>query len=43
MWNNEFELPGSSYSVSDVQDYIEYIVEKARNVKNNSSYLCLHQ
>ena len=24
-WNNEFELPDGSYSVSDIQDYIEYI------------------
>ena len=24
-WNDEFELPDSSYSVLDVQDYIEYI------------------
>ena len=22
-WNDEFELPGGSYSVSDIQDYIE--------------------
>ena len=25
-WNDEFELPDGSYSVSDVQDYIEYII-----------------
>ena len=24
-WNDEFELPDRSYSVSDVQDYFEYI------------------
>ena len=24
-WNDEFELPDGSYSVSDVQDYFEYI------------------
>ena len=28
MWNDEFELPVYSYSVSDIQDYIEYIIEK---------------
>ena len=22
-WNDEFKLPGGSYSVSDIQDYIE--------------------
>ena len=24
-WNEEFELPDTSYSVSDIQDYFEYI------------------
>ena len=24
-WNNKFELPGGLYSVSDIQDYFEYI------------------
>ena len=24
-WNDEFELPDESYSVSDIQDYFEYI------------------
>ena len=24
-WNDKFELPGGSYSVSDIQDYFEYI------------------
>ena len=24
-WNEEFELPDASYSVSDIQDYFEYI------------------
>ena len=24
-WNNEFELPDGSYSVSDIQYYFEYI------------------
>ena len=27
-WNDKFELPGDSYSVSDIQDYFEYILEK---------------
>ena len=25
---NEFELPDGSYSVSDIQEYIEYIIKK---------------
>ena len=24
-WNGKFELPDGSYSVSDIQDYFEYI------------------
>ena len=27
-WNDEFELPDGSYSVSDIQDYIEFIIKK---------------
>ena len=27
-WNDEFELPDGSYSVSDIQDYIKYIIKK---------------
>ena len=27
-WNNKFELPNGSYSVSDIQNYFEYILEK---------------
>ena len=25
-WNREFELPDGSYSVSDIQDFFEYIL-----------------
>ena len=28
IWYDEFELPDSSYSVPDIQDYIEYIIKK---------------
>ena len=27
-WREEFELPDGSYSVSDIQDYFEYILKK---------------
>ena len=27
-WNDKFELPDGLYSVSDIQDYFEYILEK---------------
>ena len=30
-WNNEFKLPNSSYSVSDIQDYIEYITKNMKH------------
>ena len=29
-WNNKFETPGGSYSVSDIQDYFEYIKKTRR-------------
>ena len=27
-WNDKFELPDGSYSVSDIQDYFKYILKK---------------
>ena len=27
-WSDEFELPDGSYSISDIQDYFEYIFKK---------------
>ena len=27
-WNDKFEFPDGSYSVSDIQDYFEYILKK---------------
>ena len=27
-WNEEFELPDGSYSVSDIQGFFEYIIKK---------------
>ena len=34
-WNEEFELPDGSYSVSDIQDYFEYIIKKHETVTDN--------
>ena len=31
-WNDEFQLPDGSYSVSHIQDYIEYIIKKRRTL-----------
>ena len=27
-WNDKFELPDGSHSISDIQDYFEYILKK---------------
>ena len=27
-WNDEFDLPDGSYSVSDIQGYFEYIINR---------------
>ena len=31
-WNEEFELPDGPYSVSDIQDYFEYIIKRHETV-----------
>ena len=28
IWNDEFELPNGFYYLSDIQDYIQYIIKK---------------
>ena len=28
IWSDQFELPDRSYSISDIQDYFEYILKK---------------
>ena len=27
-WNDEFDLPVGSYSISDIENYFEYIIKK---------------
>ena len=34
-WNDDFSLPDGSYSVSDVQDYFEYIIKKHGTIAYN--------
>ena len=34
-WNDEFNLPDRSYSVSDIQDYFEYIIKKHETIADN--------
>ena len=36
-WSEEFELPDGSYSVSDIQDYFEYILKKHCESVDNPS------
>ena len=36
-WNDEFELPDGSYSISDIQDYFEYILKKHSEDADNPS------
>ena len=36
-WNDEFELPDGSYSVSDIQDYFQYILKKHEESMDKSS------
>ena len=34
-WNDKFDLPDQSYSVSDIQDYFEYIIKKHETIADN--------
>ena len=36
-WNDRFEIPDGSYSVSDIQDYFEYILKRHRENIDNPS------
>ena len=37
-WSDEFQLPDGSYSISDIQDYFEYILKKhSESVDNHQS------
>ena len=36
-WNEEFELPDGSYSISDIHDYFEYILKKHSERVDNPS------
>ena len=35
MRNDEFESPTGSYFVSDIQDYVRYIIKKYKKLTNN--------
>ena len=34
-WNDEFGLPDGSYSMSDIEDYVEYIIKKHEALPTN--------
>ena len=34
-WNNTFDLPDGSYSISDIQDYFEFIIKKHETLTEN--------
>ena len=34
-WNNEFELPDGSYSVTAIKDYIKFIAKKLETLSAN--------
>ena len=34
-WNDEFDLPDGSYSVSEIQDYFEFIIKKHETSTEN--------
>ena len=37
MWKRKFELPNGSFSVSDIQEYFEYIIKKHETLTDNLS------
>ena len=36
-WNDEFDLPDGSYSISDIQNYFEFIIKKHETLTENLS------
>ena len=38
-WNETFDLPDGSYNISEIQDYIEYIIKKHETIGENAQIL----
>ena len=38
-WNETFDLPDGSYNISEIQDYIEYIIKKHNTIGENAPIL----
>ena len=34
-WNDEFDLPDGSFSISDIQNYFQYIIKKHGTIADN--------
>ena len=34
-WNDTFDLPHGSYSIADIQDYVEFIIKKLETLTEN--------
>ena len=43
IWNEEFELPDGSYSISDIQDYLKYILKTRGEKTVNPSTKNIHK
>ena len=35
IWNDTFDLPDGSYSISDIQDYFEFIIKRHKTLTEN--------
>ena len=43
-WNDKFELPDGSYSISDIQDYFEYILRRhGEDIDKQSIEICVNK
>ena len=38
-WNETFDLPDGSYNISEIQNYIEYIIKKHETIGENAPIL----
>ena len=38
-WNETFDLPDGSYNISEIQDYIEYMIKKHETIGENAPIL----
>ena len=38
-WNETFDSPDGSYNISEIQDYIEYIIKKHETIGENAQIL----